>query len=372
MGFEFKSANKGCEALAYAFLSILEDISSNNEIAIYNFTGTELGEIPEHFRMFEFHNVTPKLKDIKCTYIRAVRNCDYIFDVTMGDSFSDIYSKDYYDYLIRNKEIVSFINNRYILLPQTYGPFEYEDSIHSAKKVLKRSYRIYCRDKLSQSLLENKFNIHNSILSPDMAFVLQYDKNMYHFSHRDKLGLNVSGLLYKGGFNKDNQFGLTVNYRELVEQLICSLSKKYEVHLIPHVIDLAENAYDDDYKICMKLHTMYPNTYLSPAFTTPIQAKSYISNMDIFIGSRMHSTIGAFSSGVLTIPISYSRKFEGLFGSLNYPYTIDARTESTESAYDKVYAFIEKKQELIQSQEKALELIEHNIYEFKNSLKELF
>ena len=33
----------------------------------------------------------------------------------------------------------------------------------------------------------------------------------------------------------------------------------------------------------------------------------------------MHATIGAISSGVATIPFSYSRKFEGLFGNLEYP-----------------------------------------------------
>ena len=48
-------------------------------------------------------------------------------------------------------------------------------------------------------------------------------------------------------------------------------------------------------------------------FKTAIQAKSYISNMDVFLGSRMHSTIGAISSGVATIPLSYAYKFEALY-----------------------------------------------------------
>ena len=84
-----------------------------------------------------------------------------------------------------------------------------------------------------------------------------------------------------------------------------------------------------------------PDCILAPAFNTPIEAKSYISNMDIFIGSRMHSTIGAFSSNVATIPVSYSRKFEGLFNSLNYEYVINGRTESTNSAFDKTIEYVE-------------------------------
>ena len=33
---------------------------------------------------------------------------------------------------------------------------------------------------------------------------------------------------------------------------------------------------------------------------------------------RLDATIGSISSGVATIPFSYSRKFEGLFGNLEY------------------------------------------------------
>jgi len=44
MGFEFSSANKGCEALVYSFLNIVNDeLEIGTEI--YNFSGTELGKV---------------------------------------------------------------------------------------------------------------------------------------------------------------------------------------------------------------------------------------------------------------------------------------------------------------------------------------
>ena len=79
---------------------------------------------------------------------------------------------------------------------------------------------------------------------------------------------------------------------------------------------------------------------IAPPFNTPIEAKSYIANMDVFIGSRMHATIGSISSGVATIPFSYSRKFEGLFGNLEYPYVISARKFSLEEALEKSKSWI--------------------------------
>ena len=90
--------------------------------------------------------------------------------------------------------------------------------------------------------------------------------------------------------------------------------------------------------------------------------------MDIFIGSRMHSTIASFSSGVVTIPISYSRKFEGLFGSLDYPYVINAKLENTDSAYALVMRYIENRADLSESQKKSMQLIEDKNKVFKDSI----
>ena len=193
-------------------------------------------------------------------------------------------------------------------------------------------------------------------LSTDMAFILPYKKNKKKSNkEKVKIGINISGLLYKGGFHSKNQFGLSINYKKYIETLIEYLlsKKEYEIHLIPHVIDLNENAYDDDYKITEEIQKKYDNCVLPPPFKTPIEAKSYISNMDIFIGSRMHSTIASFSSGVVTIPISYSRKFEGLYDSLDYPYVINATKTNEEIAIEKVKEYIDKKDELLSVQKKA-------------------
>ena len=371
MGFEFESANKGCEALVYSFLSIIAEKLDDKSV-VYNFSGSDLGHIPQYFHSIRFINVYPKLKDIKFIYLRALKKCDIIFDVTMGDSLSDIYSKPYYDRLIRHKCIAEKLCKKYILLPQTYGPFEHETSADKAKKVFDKAYEIYCRDEISQKLLEDKFNVHNSILASDMAFVLPYDKGMYQFSNNNKVGLNVSGLLYKGGFHTENQFGLSLDYPELIDRIITDLIELYEVHLIPHVIDLQEDSYDDDYKTCEMLHKKFPSTVLAPIFATPIQAKSYISNMDIFIGSRMHSTIASFSSGVATIPISYSRKFEGLFGSLNYPYVVNAKEANTESAHELILNYIENRDTLSHMQSESMKIVNRRNAAFKERLGHLF
>ena len=51
LGFDFKAPNKGCEALSYAFIEMLSDIS-NESMEIHVFSYGELGDIPRQYPKF--------------------------------------------------------------------------------------------------------------------------------------------------------------------------------------------------------------------------------------------------------------------------------------------------------------------------------
>ena len=115
---------------------------------------------------------------------------------------------------------------------------------------------------------------------------------------------------------------------------------------------------------------MYPNKVIvAPAFRSALEAKSYISNMDIFMGARMHSTIGAISSGVVTIPFSYCHKFESLYSKINYPYIISATKISTEMALEKVKQWISNPNVLKKEGDIAVEKARNELLSFKEDLK---
>lgn len=376
LGFEFVSPNKGCEALVYSFFELIDSFrNSARKKIVYVFAQNELGILPAKYPDIEFIAMPVNLRDIHFKYFKALMRCDYIFDVTMGDSFSDIYSKEYFNYLVKLKRITLLFNKAYILLPQTYGPFKTNNSKSKAKKVLNKAMRIYCRDEMSQKVLSESFGINDAYNTTDMAFALPFDKKMFSFdsNQKIKLGFNISGLLYKGGFNSSNQFDLSVNYKKFVEDIInfYSNNDKYEIHLIAHVLDTRDNAYDDDYKICTLLSENNKGIVLAPEFSNPIEAKSYISNMDIFIGSRMHATIAAFSSGVVTIPVSYSRKFEGLYNGICYEYIINAREENNSAIFEKIKSYIDNSEKLSKAQKKSIEIANDKINDFKLNLNEL-
>ena len=72
IGCEFSSPNKGCEALTYSIISVLNELDIiNDKSIIYNFSGTQLGNIQKAFPRFIFNNIKPVLKDRKFKYIKA-------------------------------------------------------------------------------------------------------------------------------------------------------------------------------------------------------------------------------------------------------------------------------------------------------------
>jgi polysaccharide pyruvyl transferase WcaK-like protein len=90
---------------------------------------------------------------------------------------------------------------------------------------------------------------------------------------------------------------------------------------------------DDDGRVADRLAAEFPDVIRAPTFTSPSEAKSYISGLDFLIAGRMHACIAAYSSGVPVVPVAYSRKFAGLFeGVLGYPHLVPVSGLSTDEA----------------------------------------
>jgi polysaccharide pyruvyl transferase WcaK-like protein len=114
--------------------------------------------------------------------------------------------------------------------------------------------------------------------------------------------------------------------------------------LVPHV--LAPGAEDDDVQVSQSLVLEYPFLKLAPSFRTSSEAKSFIAGFDFFVAARMHASIGAFSAGVPVMPVAYSRKFNGLYGTLGYDFLIDGRSATTDCAYATLIDAVDRKAEL--------------------------
>ena len=69
--------------------------------------------------------------------------------------------------------------------------------------------------------------------------------------------------------------------------------------------------------------------------------------MNFFVGARMHACIAAFSSGVPTVPMAYSRKFTGLFTeTLGYNCLCDMREQDEDLICENVLSFCKDRNHL--------------------------
>jgi polysaccharide pyruvyl transferase WcaK-like protein len=232
------------------------------------------------------------------------------------------------------------------LSPQTLGPFEHPVSRKIGLLALNSCEKIFARDQLSIDRIKqiSRTKLREKVqLTTDVAFALPTLETWPATfptleTGKKHIGINVSGLMYQGGYNGENQFGLSLNYQKLVRTLLEELSQieQYKVWLIPHVYQITRPALESDRAVSEKLALEFPAVELAPQFLEAREAKSFLSKMDLVLAARMHAAIGAVSSGVACIPMSYSIKFQGLFESIGYSYTLDMKTLGTDEALETI------------------------------------
>lgn len=329
--------NLGCVALSIANISLIDRaVKEAGRTAKYVILVTDkIKQAPLDFIDAEYeYRVFPGSKQTLRNPVKLLRTncfdgCDIVFNICAGDGYTDIYgfprliSESYMSILCHKKHIPI------VFSPQTIGPFGSAKARAIARKTLSGLTELFVRDSMSANCCKDlglNVPIYEVI---DVAFALPFER-MKASGSKVKFGLNVSGLLYNGGYDKKNYFGLTIDYKNYIDSLVDMVMglEDVELHLIPHVIH--ENPVEDDYAVCQSLCATHPGAVLAPRFHSPIEAKSYISAMDFFTGARMHSTIAAISSGVPVVPLAYSRKVNGLYGTLEYPYFIDAKSIASE------------------------------------------
>lgn len=379
--------NLGCSALAISNIKIMDEVFEQYgvdvEYVVILSEPKESIDLKEYTSLSGFtenkfsYRTYPRLKPIlKKPWLlkktKAFEGLDYVIDLCGGDGYTDIYG------LIRIlAESVPVFGAKYkkvptFFAPQTIGPFNTFFGRMIARITLKNLKAIFVRDVNSLDCCKKIGLGKKSIQVIDVAFALPYTKKKIE-NGKFNVGINISGLLYNGGYNRDNYFNLSISYRDYVHKLIEMLLKEdnIQIHLVPHVIEANEGV-DDDYSICKKIHEQYPDCVLPEKFSTASEAKSYISGMDVFSGARMHSTIGAISSGVPVIPIAYSRKFNGLYDTLKYPYYIDAKASITIAEALNIFKqYLEDIEKLKAAVEVAKGIYIKNLEEYKDKLAEI-
>jgi len=364
LGASFGSGNLGLSALASGTMASVYHAASTARVALLDY-GVEAVVTEEQFegrtvavplvnlrfskKCWLKNNIARLLltawvmKVLPCSRLRrrvlsgnasleAVAQADLITSIAGGDSFSDIYGMVRLLYVALPQVLVLWLGKPLILLPQTYGPFKSRASRSIARYILRRAECVYSRDQEGLKVVSDLLGRSDPRVKfgYDMGFALEPSPPagaVQEWLTRLKLrgqivGFNVSGLLYMGGYRRNNMFGLKDDYPSVVRAILDFLigSQGCQVLLIPHVFGDEEDS-ESDVPACRRIMSELGETFKG-ALHYPEgnfdqhEIKWVIGQCDFFLGSRMHACIAALSQCVPAVGLAYSRKFAGVLESV--------------------------------------------------------
>ena len=377
-GHRLDSANLGVDALTRAHIAMISSVATElgMSLEVDIFAGSQ--DLP---KLLSFENLVVRQfanpilpKRVISNWIdvpRAFEKYAAVFDLSEGDSFADIYGwrRAYINSFQRI--LAARAGCPVVVAPMTIGPFRHWFWRWFAAKALRRCALVFARDEKSFAVARG-LGCDSVQLATDLAMALPYQRTEHASGseHALHVGVNVSGLLWSGGYTGKNEFGIHADYQATVIAIIERLLEEpnAQVHLVPHV--LSAESVEDDRLASKKLQARFPACLIAPQFHDAIEAKSYISGLDLFMGSRMHACIAAFSSGVPTLPLAYSMKFEGLFGSLGYNRTVDLCTATEADVLNSVNTIIENLSGTKRDVEQSMLLAHRRLLQYRESISE--
>ena len=208
MGAITDNGNMGCVALTYSLISALQKACENQGVksSYIIFENTyrpdKIKKMCEQLKINEqdvqwaaigyIHKFTSIVKYASRNYkmLQEIKKCDFIVDLTQGDSFTDIYGMERFMIYTRIKELVEKVKVPLVLGPQTYGPFNEEKNKLYAKKIIENAYMVISRDQESADYIAS-FSDKKVEVTTDLAFLLPYEKVKKESRDKLKVGINI-------------------------------------------------------------------------------------------------------------------------------------------------------------------------------------
>lgn len=332
--FNVRSNNRGTAALGYGALAFLQEkgyIDDDYEIVRFRFhrypfgkyPKTNVNEIDINGKKWKIHDISVwalerylyrfRLHFFNTHFGRIVRNTKLVAAINGGDGLTDIYGEILLNSRLPEMKLAIEFRIPFILLPQTIGPFQNAYNKERIMAILARAQKIYVRDtNYAKELGESGLKYE---LTNDLSYFMQPEPFSIEIKH-PCIGINVSGLTYSNRFG--NLAGEFDSYPKLMEEIVKKFqTKDYNIYIIPHSYNVDKPEKDND---DMEASRVFYNSladkhnvvFVEQSLISP-NIKYLISQMDFFIGTRMHANYAAIFTGTPVFGLAYSYKFKGAF-----------------------------------------------------------
>ncbi|OFY63420.1 MAG: hypothetical protein A3H98_14280, partial [Bacteroidetes bacterium RIFCSPLOWO2_02_FULL_36_8] len=364
MGASFETGNMGVSALAASLIKNIIEVKSDADIfllignkipkiqnitisgqqiqiRVVNYRLSPKANIKEHLFTILLLAILQRIVPFKVfrdklvwsnTWLSVLEEAYFVGNIHGGDSFSDIYGIRRFIIEAIPDIIALLMKKNLILLPQTYGPYNSYIGQFIAKFIIKRASHVFSRDKEGLDVIKKLTGRNNTKFCPDVAFILDAIKTLEprikppirSDNNVPLIGFNVNGLIYNGGYTRNNMFNLKLDYKSFVHQCTVNILEKTNSHilLVPHTFGPKGNI-NSDPDACQDVLKSLFNSFkdrISIVIEEYDQSeiKGIIGLCEFFIGSRMHACVAALSQGIPTVGVAYSRKFQGVFESVGF------------------------------------------------------
>ncbi len=188
--------------------------------------------------------------------------------------------------------------------PENLTP-EKEETLHNFSL-------IYARESLSYEFFKS-LGLKNVCMFPDPAFILEPEKCELPmcFAKEGVVGINISNYVL-GDFSLETPFG-----KEVIKMLDYIVKEtRFHILLVPHVVWDFPGDRQDDRQIASIIMEKYDKTNRFSIMDVDnlnyCQIRYIISKCKMFVGSRTHAVISAYSTYVPALALGYSIKSKGI------------------------------------------------------------
>ena len=345
-----RSPNLGVRALAAGAVAVINEADPTAKVILQDFAPNEQG--------FSLGRKSIISQMTNRSIAKWLREFDVVLDTGAGDSFTDIYGIKRLLMMTVTQRAAIGGPTKFVMLPQTIGPFRGFASRGLARRTVRGADRVYVRDSQSAAAL-TLLGRSADLLTTDLVFAIPKSVG---FEERDVI-LNPSGLLWESNPHVDSEA-----YVEATHGLIDSLlDSGRSVTLMAHVIK--NGSRDDDTRAIEQLRARYVGRveYLIPSDLR--EARQALAGAAVVIGARMHACLNAVSQGVPAIPWAYSDKFAPLLNDLEFGSTVDLRSD-VKSAVSMTLELLSDAAKLQREAEEAQAIARARIDELVTDLKE--
>lgn len=334
-------SNKGAAAMLFATVDEVKKRFPKHEVAVlsnndfrnksdidqvYNF---EI--IPDIIRYKFAFGLYSKFKNINKNELEKaeiiLENTEKVIDISgyaIGSNWSLISQLLY----LSKIKILKQYNIQTYLMPQSFGPFNYNGLIKSyMNKQIEKHFKyckvIFAREKEGFDYLVNVFKLKNVILSPDLVLLNKgVELNNIFITNPNVRKINIKKnsvaiIPNSKTIEHGNEIEILKIYELAINKL---LSKDYTVYIMRHS--------SEDIDICKTIKERFLDNesvvLLSDNFST-FEYNEIVKQMNFIIASRYHSIVHSYKNYTPCIALGWATKYHVLlkmFDQNNYIFDV--------------------------------------------------